>query len=263
VRDDEYTRMAALEDDFWWYVGMRDVQAALLDAVVADAARRRAGPPREADIVDLGCGTGANLGWLERYGTRVTGLDVGAPALRACRARGRTRLVQASSTDLPFAPASFDVATSFDVLVQLPRDGSDDAALVEMHRVLRPGGVAMVRAAAYEWMRSGHDEALGSTRRYTRRGLARQAEAAGFEVVRATYANCLLFPLAAVHRLALRRAGLREADSDVQPLPRALRWAGGPLTAALRAEARLLRRAWARLPFGLSVVLVLRRPAGA
>ena len=50
------------------------------------------------------------------------------------------------------------------MLVQLPGEGSDELAMREMFRVLRPGGVAFARAAAYEWMRSGHDEALGTQR---------------------------------------------------------------------------------------------------
>ena len=56
------------------------------------------------------------------------------------------------------------------------------------------------------------------------------ARAAGFQVVRRTYANTVLFPVAAVRRLVLMRVGLASADSDVRPMPRGLRWANGLLT---------------------------------
>ena len=59
--------------------------------------------------------------------------------------------MRASGTALPFADSAFDLLTSFDVLVQLPGEGSDELAMREMFRVLRPGGVAFVRVAAYDF----------------------------------------------------------------------------------------------------------------
>ena len=169
----------------------------------------------------------------------------------------------ASATDLPYADQCCDIATSFDVLVQIPGDGGDQRALEEMYRVMRPGAVAFVRGAAYEWMRSAHDEALHTQRRYTLGRLTQRSRAAGFEVVRGTYANTLLFPVAAVRRLVLMRVGVTAADSDVRPMPRGLQWTNRLLIGALRLEARLLSRPWGRLPFGLSAIVVLRKPPDA
>src|ERR1044071_5784840 len=106
----------------------------------------------------------------------------------------------------------------------------------------RPGGVSFVRVAAYEWMRSGHDEALGTQRRYTLGLLTERMERAGFRVVRTTYANALLLPAAAGRRLALKPLGLADAGSDVKPLPAGLGWLNRVFTSALSAEAGLLRR---------------------
>jgi SAM-dependent methyltransferase len=245
----------ALEETYWWFVGMRAVTAALLDPVCP--------PGRAADILDAGCGTGNMLSWLTRYaaaGGRVAGVDLSPDALAFCRARGLRDLVQASVTALPFAAATFDLVTSFDVLVQLPGAGADELALGEMFRVLRPGGVAFVRAAAYEWMRSGHDEALGTQRRYRLGELAGRLGRAGFRVRRATYANALLLPAAALRRLVLKRIGLADPGSDVKPLPHGLAWLNGTLAAALAAEARLLAGPGAKLPAGLSVVCVAEKP---
>jgi SAM-dependent methyltransferase len=216
-------------------------------------------------VLDLGCGTGANLTWLRRYsaGAAAGGLDVVEQALQFCRSRGEPQVVLASATDLPYASAGCDIATSFDVLVQIPGDDGPARAMTEMFRVLRPGGVAFVRCAAYGWMRSAHDEALHTQRRYSRGQLVSLADAAGFEVVRSTYANTLLFPVAALRRLVLMRVRLTEATSDVRPMPRGLQWANRLLTGALRLEARLLRHSRVRLPFGLSTIVVLRKPGGA
>lgn len=243
--------MYALEESLWWFTGMREVTRAVLDPVCP--------PGRRRDILDAGCGTGGMLTWLERYasGGRVAGIDFSADALDFCRSRGLCEVVQASVTALPFADETFDLVTSFDVLVQLPGEGSDELAMREMARVLRPGGVAFVRAAAYEWMRSGHDEALNTQRRYTLRRLADRMKRAGFRVQRATYANGLLLPAAVVRRLVLKRLGLADAGSDVRPP--GSDWLNRALAAALRAEASLLTRRDAKLPAGLSAVCVAEK----
>src|SRR5918998_2094609 len=211
MRSEDYAHLYALEESFWWFEGMRDITSALLDPVCLPARRR--------DILDAGCGTGGMLKWLERYtdGGRLAGIDLSPTALDFCRERRHKYLAQASVTDLPFADSTFDLVTSFDVLVQVPGEGEDERAIREMYRVVRPGGVAFVRAAAYEWMRSGHDEALNTQRRYTLTQLADRMTRTGFRVRRATYANSLLLPAAAVRRLGLKRLGLADAGSDVKP----------------------------------------------
>ena len=254
MQSEDFSSLAQLEASFWWFVGMRDISAVLLDPTLA--------PTQPRDILDIGCGTGGNLAWLRRFQCdgQVVGLDYVAVALQFCRQAGETALVQASATALPFAAQSFDFVTSFDVLVQLPGADADEMALREMYRVLKPGGVAFVRAAAYQWMRSQHDEALHSQRRYTTRELEAKLQTAGFVVRRSTYANCLLLPVAALHRLLLKPLGLAASGSDVQPLPPHWQWLNGIFTRLLRAEAKWLQAPHRRLPFGLSAICIAEKP---
>ncbi|MFN0084270.1 MAG: class I SAM-dependent methyltransferase [Blastocatellia bacterium] len=253
MKTEDYEYLYQLEERFWWFAGMREIAAALLDPHLPAGSR---------EILDAGCGTGGNLEWLSRYAGdgAITGVDLIETALQFCRERGARRLAQASATDLPFADESFDLVTSFDVLVQIPGEGADEQAIREMFRALRPGGIAFVRCAAYEWMKSGHDLALGTQRRYRSEELRKKMERAGFEVLRETYANSLLFPIAAIRRLALKRLGLADGGSDVKPLPPHLEWLNRLLRRALLWEGRFLRRAGARLPAGLSVICLARRP---
>jgi SAM-dependent methyltransferase len=251
LRAQDYADLYALEESLWWFTGMREVTSAVLDPLCP--------PGRRRDILDAGCGTGGMLTWLERYagGGRVAGIDLSADALDFCRCRGLRDVAQASVTALPFADETFDLVTSFDVLVQLPGEGSDETAMREMFRVLRPGGVAFARAAAYEWMRSGHDEALDTQRRYTLTRLKERMTRAGFRVRRATYANSLLLPAAVVRRLVLKRLGLADPGSDVKPpgSDRLIR----ALASALKAEASYLKRPGAKLPAGLSAICVAEK----
>lgn len=253
MQNEDYEYLYELEESFWWFAGMREITAALLDPLNPDADRV---------ILDAGCGTGGNLEWLARYAGNgsVVGIDVVSTALDFCRQRGHLSLGQASATELPFADEVFDLVTSFDVLVQIPGEGADQQAMREMHRVLRPGGAAFVRAAAYQWMRSGHDEALGTQRRYSLDQLCRQMEQAGFQIVRATYANSLLLPIAALRRLLLKPLGLADQGSDVKPLAPWLTPLNRGLTAVLQAETRWLRRPGSRLPAGLSAICLAQKP---
>ncbi len=238
--------MAAVEDRHWWYGGMRAIAAALLDG----AYRGRTG----LSILDAGCGTGGNALFLRRYGT-VVGIDLAADATDLGGQRLPGVLARGSVIELPFADASFDLVTSFDVLYH--RAVPDErGALRETARVLRPGGRLLIRLPAYEFLRSKHDRAVHTRRRYTAAATRALLVAGGFTVERCSYINSLLFPLPLAQRLVERMLPkLERHDSDLE-LPaklvnEALRW-------PLAAEAAWLARGGS-FPAGLSIVCLARR----
>jgi ubiquinone/menaquinone biosynthesis C-methylase UbiE len=255
MKKEDYVFLYELEEDLWWFAGMREITAALLDEVCK--------PMPDRKVLDAGCGTGGMISWLERYAGRgkIFGIDTVKDALVFCRERQQKLLAQASATHLPFPASTFDLVTSFDVLVQIPGEHSDIDAMREMYRVARSGGIVFVRVAAYKWMRSGHDEALGSQRRYTLSELSGKMKDVGFEILRATYANSFLLPVAAVRRLLLKRIGLSDKGSDVKPLPENLDWLNRTLKSVLSKEAKILSRSKAKLPVGLSAICVAKKPA--
>ena len=191
---------------------------------------------------------------------KVIGIDLSPEALDFCHERGLKNVARASVTDLPFPDSAFDLVTSFDVLGQLRGEDTDILAMREMYRVLRPGGIAFVRVAAYEWLRSGHDKALDTQRRYFLSDVVEKMGQTGFRVRRATYANSLLLPVAIFRRLILKRIGLADEGSDVKPLPQSLRWLNRVLTGVLTSEAVLLKHARIKLTAGLSAICVAEKP---
>ncbi len=238
--------MFKAEDSHWWYFGMERITRGLLDAyLVAGTA------PQGLQILDAGCGTGAVMKYLSPYG-RVTGFDFSAEALRFSRQRGLTRLAQASVAGMPFRDRQFDLVVSFDVICDVGVD--DETALLECLRVLKPGGLLLLRLPAYRWLRGSHDRAVHNRHRYTRGELAAKLQRCGLEPVHLSYANTLLFPLAVLKRLSERVLRVDQATSDLAldpgPFNRVLR-------AVLSAEAPAIRSIG--LPFGLTVVGLARR----
>lgn len=235
--------MFQAEESHWWYLGMAAITRSLLD--------RHVHPLRRLKILDAGCGTGAAMKtYLDDYGD-VTGVDLYQEAVTLSRKRNIICLARASILDLPLAPASFDLVTSFDVLYE--RGVPDEArALREFFRVLLPGGYVLIRLPAYDWLRGQHDERVHTRRRYTKGLLKSLLEGSGFHIVHISYANTLLFPLALVKRISERFSPLRSERSDLtldrtnEIFRRILSW-----------EAPFVSRFG--LPYGLSVFAVARK----
>jgi SAM-dependent methyltransferase len=245
MHDDEYRAMFDLEERLWWFAGMRAVTASILET-----GRERTESPR---LLDIGCGTGFSLLWLKEKlnSDQAFGVDVSQHAAALWPLRQLDTCAVASADGLPFASGEFDLVTCFDVIYQLEADQAR-AAVGEMHRVLRPGGWLFIREPAYDWMRGGHDIAVGTRHRYTRTELRCLLLSQGFLLERATYVNTLLFWAAVPYRLLSRIKGSEE--SDVKPVPR---FVNEMLTAALKLEARLLRLL--TFPFGLSVAALAEK----
>jgi ubiquinone/menaquinone biosynthesis C-methylase UbiE len=236
---------AAAEERHFWFRGLRRTARWLIG--------RALGATRPTLIIDCGAGTGRNLEWLADLGPAV-GVERSPAGLRVGRAHGR-RLVRASVTHLPFADESADVATSFDVLYCLD-DASERQAVREMYRVLKPGGFALVNAAALDVLHGSHSALTLEVRRYTRPRLRSVLTGAGFAIERMTFTNMSTFPATLAVRWVERVTGRAEKASDAD-----LRVPVWPVNAAFNAalaiEAGLLRVT--NLPIGTSLLCVARK----
>ncbi len=237
---------AAAEETHFWFRGLRRTAARLL---------AQAAPGRRFDrIVDCGAGTGRNLEWLRRFGPAV-GVELAPLGLATGRAAARP-MVRASVAALPFANGSADLLTSFDVLYCLD-DDTEAAALGEMWRVLRPGGLVLVNVAALDLLRGSHSTLTHERRRYTRATLTRRLSHAGLRIERLTFTNLSLFTPALVvrglERLTGRAAEPSEADLRVPPAA-----VNAAVDLLLAAEARLL--SVTNLPIGTSLMAVASKP---
>ncbi len=203
-----FERMAEQDQVHWWYVARR--------RILADLIAREAGLPEDARILEIGCGTGHNFEMLRRFG-HVDAVEVDG----AARALASRRLGHAvSAAPLPaldgIPDRSYHLIALLDVLEHV-----DDRpeSLASIAARLAPGGRILVTVPAYQWMWSAHDVAHHHKLRYSKKGLRRDAEAAGLEVRKIGYFNSLLFPIAAAVRLAGKAVGRESSDDRVPPWP--------------------------------------------
>jgi SAM-dependent methyltransferase len=243
----EFANIARAEREMWWYEGMRRILFGMLDSI--------AGPRRIERVLESGCGTGLNASLFEeRYGWKVVGLDLAGEGLRQARELGVERLVQGDMRALPFPDDSFDALVSLDAMVHL-EPPAEKLAVREMARVVRPGGLVVLRAAAHDVLRSRHSQFVGEKQRYSRARLVELARASGLRVLRATYANSLLLPVALARFRLWEPLFAREAHSGVGvPAP----WLNRLLLAPLKLESRWLGRGGG-LPMGQSVVMIAEK----
>lgn len=248
MEEADYATTFALEGHNWWFVGMR--------RICHELASRAAPPTAQAGPIsislDVGCGTGINLG--EAAGEAV-GVDTSMTALTFCRRRLLNRLVNADGADLPFADGSVERITAIGVMEHIE---DDIGALREWARVLRPGGQLTLLTSAYTWMWSGHDVSNHHVRRYRARDVRSLLNSVGLAPAEVSYVNTLLFVPIAIIRLLERfvRCGRApRAHKNTAELPAAF---NRGLIGVLAVEARLMRRV--SLPFGVSIVASATKP---
>jgi SAM-dependent methyltransferase len=247
-----YAILRRVEETHWWFVGRRRIIRSFLERLCRDlyAARvEHSGSGSALNILDVGCGTGANLEMLSRFG-KAEGVDVSGEALSFCRERGLTNVKQGAAEALPYPADSFELVTGLDVVEHLD---DDLAGLTEMRRVLRRGGKALLFVPAFMFLWGVQDDVSNHRRRYTLRELKRVVRQAGFEVERATYVNLSFFTPILLGRLFMRVTRLRpESENNLT-----IGFLNGVLGKVLGAESVLLR--YLNFPFGVSIICIARK----
>ena len=263
-----YAIMDRVEDSHWWFVGRRAILETFLKQIVqssppyeggVDAALGgrggsltgvqlpEAGTPN-IRILDVGCGTGANLEMLSQFGA-AEGVDVSDEALDFCRQKGLT-VQKGLAETLPYEDELFDLTTALDVVEHLD---DDVAGLKEMHRVTKSGGYSLIFVPAFMWLWGVQDDISHHRIRYTRKQIVERIEQAGFKVERATYANFTFFAPVVGGRTLMKLTGVKpESENNINIS--ALNGLFGKIFSAERFWLKNLN-----FPFGVSIVVVARK----
>lgn len=245
MNDAEFANIQALEERLWWFRGQRQILNELLDPLAAGYQ----------SALEAGCGTAYQSRELaRRYGWRMTPLDLSVEGLKHGQRLGVAGLVQGDLQCLPFKNEAFDAVLSLDVIVHFAA-GEEGRAFEELARVLRPGGLFVVRVSALNMLRSRHSIFTHEKQRFTASHLRRCADAAGVDALRVTYANSLLMPVALFKFRVWEPLTGAEPASGVAEMPG---WLDAIFGGLLAIEAKLI--GWGiNLPIGQSVLLVGRK----
>lgn len=233
-----YDQMAELDDRHWWYRGRREVLEALI--------RRVAHPPKNARILEIGCGTGHNFEMLSAFG-RVDALELDEQVRRFAEKRLGREIMSAPLPELAGVPDnSYDLIGAFDVIEHIDDDRAGIASIAEK---LKPGGKFIMTVPAHAWMWSAHDIVNHHKRRYSKRALRQLIDQSPLRLDALGYFNSLLFPAAVAERLASKARGKEDAD---------LKLPAAPLNTALERTFAAERHLVGRIPLppGLSLYAV-------
>ncbi|NUT00099.1 MAG: class I SAM-dependent methyltransferase [Sphingomonas sp.] len=233
-----YEAMAEHDERHWWYRARREVVAALI--------RRKVALPKDAKLLEIGCGTGHNLAMLGEFGA-VDALEVDDVARGMAEERLGHPVLSSPLPELAGVPDDrYDMVAALDVIEHIP---DDKAALEGISRVLKPGGKLVVTVPAHQWMWSAHDVVNHHQRRYSKAALRQLIERSPLRLEAIGYLNSLLFPVALAERLASKVTGKEDANlaPPAEPINQLLE-------RVFAAERRLIGRV--PLPPGLSLFAV-------
>lgn len=194
---DAFALMAQAEHDHWWFKGRRYFIERTIDGLKL---------PKDAQVLDAGCGSGGNLALLSKYGV-VSGFEFDATAREMAKDTGLAEVdFGALPQSIPFDNRKFDLIGLFDVLEHLEFPVESLLALRER---LTPCGHIVITVPALPWLWGPHDEVHQHFRRYTAPSLTKHLQSAGLSVQYISYMNTLLLPLAVAQRLKERVKGYK------------------------------------------------------
>jgi ubiquinone/menaquinone biosynthesis C-methylase UbiE len=239
----EYKNMYHAEDTHFYYVS--------LHKLILQLIKKYSNYDNQLKILDAGCGTGRLAELMSKIGT-VTGIDMSDEALQFAKERNIT-VQKASVMKLPFKDNSFDIVTSIDVLYH--KNVTDDIkALKELYRVVKPGGIVIVRLQAIPWLTSSHDKVVHSKKRYAKKEVEGKLIESGFHIEKLSYMNMTLVPIAMGQHIFQKFLPPSKNHSSISEVNSFINMSA---TGVLTAENTLLHTT--NLPFGLGIIAVARK----
>lgn len=255
MQSEQFLLHSQIEQSHWWFTARRRVMHDLVMRLM---------PPGRNTVVDVGCGTGANLAALAGD-FRCLGIDASCEAIDLARRKHPdVQFVHGfAPDDLGEAYAQAGVVLLMDVLEHV----KDDFALFsQLFAAAQPGTRFLITVPADLRLWSQHDESFGHYRRYDDNRLARVWQDLSAMVMVQTYFNARLYPLVRLIRGVNRWRGQASGSCGTDfRIPR------GPVNRCLesvfagesRAVTKMIDRR--RRPYrrGVSLLAVVERLPGS
>jgi len=235
-----YKIVEKVEKNHWWFVGRRKIIASFITRYLQNNSK----------ILDIGCGPGVEIKFLERYG-KVVGIDSSPEILNFCKEKGIENVILGKAENLPFLNNSFDLATALDIVEHVE---DDSKVIKEIYRVLRKGGLALITVPAFKFLWSDYDKFAGHWRRYNKKELEQTLTEAGFSILKISYFNIFLFlPIFLIRKIKniLKSAIKFSSAQELKCPPRLINKILSLIFSSERFLLRLLN-----FPFGVSLIAI-------
>lgn len=203
------------------------------------------------EFLDIGCGMGGIMEYLERNGFKIWGLDKDKQAVEFCQKRGLF-VKEGLAGKLPFMDNSFDAVIALELMEHLEKPRQ---AVYEFSRVLKPSGFLIVSMPAFNFFWNNLDKTSGHVKRYTI-SLLKKELGFLFKPMKISYLYFSAFwpmlILRAFRKIFKEKKG-RLLEDEFPSKPKFVeRW----ILVLFRVENFLLR--WINFPFGVGIIGVFR-----
>jgi SAM-dependent methyltransferase len=234
------------------------IERASREHALEELARWLGGP--DLRIMDIGCSSGLLLRLLRRRfpNHAIVGADcVLGPLERLSRSVQDIPLLQFDLLKCPWPDQSFDALLLLNVLEHID---DDLGAARQVHRILKPGGVAIIEVPAGPGLYDVYDKELLHFRRYRMTDLLGRLRTAGLEILDRSHLGFFLFP--GFWFVKKRNRKYLSASQEVrrEVVTRNIRRyrRSGLMHAIMRLESRLRRLIY--YPFGIRCLVTCRKP---
>lgn len=187
-----YELLYETESKHFWFEGRNRI----IGSFIRDVLKQ----PKEVNFLEVGCGTGYVLSYLESLGYKMTGLDMHLAGLRFARKRSKSVKLVCSDIRNKKFKGKFDAIGLFDVIEHI---SDHERLLNDCAKRLKSDGYLFITVPADMKLWSAIDEISGHKRRYTIPQIQSILAKLGFSVIKISYFNTLLYPTQFLFRKSL------------------------------------------------------------
>lgn len=245
MKRSEYTLMSEIQDKHWLWLGRQKIIESIFDKFLPNNKRLY--------IADFGCGTGANIPMLRKYGN-VYCTDIDMPSLEQIKEKWDDDVEVEIWDPNKKIDKKFDLIVLTDVLEHIP----DDAEVVSwISEHLVDGGHALLTVPAHKYLWSQLDDAVHHVRRYEKKKFIELFNGK-LKIVKFSFYNVFLFPVKAIFVLIsrpLQIIGLINKEKSYLDLPP--KFFNVIFKYLLYIEAKMI--SFFSLPNGVSMVILLKK----
>jgi ubiquinone/menaquinone biosynthesis C-methylase UbiE len=189
-----------IEKNHWWYKARRSLVKKLV---------------KDGNILEIGCGVGSLISALEDKNRKVIGIDPSKTAIKMAKQKIKKMnlknifVVVGLGEKISFSNDFFDSVICTDVLEHIKEDLD---LLIELRRILKKGGIAIISVPALQKLWGKQDDEQHHYRRYSMIELERLLEKANFKIIFIRYWNSILFPLILISRKFTKTSLMKELE---------------------------------------------------